>query len=1131
MSLQKQRDIVAPILILIVVGLISMAIVSGVASYRSVYEGSINTLRQQNRAVINRIDGWIIAKGNIVEQSALLLRNPYFDMELAPAHFAETVAIRENVSDVFMGFPDGMGISGMGHYIPVGWVSFERPWYIAATRNPGRVVFTPPYMDRTMNKLAFASTRTIGNYDDSLGVVALQVPFSRMVAYVTEANDMPDSFSVIIDPYGNILMHPDPALGPIDDFTFPNKNEIDGGSHATMFASITADGLFIGDGVIYLGSQLETTGWFVITRIPRSYITAQVFTTLLSIIITVLFAMIALIGTWVILREIKGTMQRERGAITRERETNRKIREAEGRVQIMLNATPMSICLYNTNLTPIDCNDEALRMYLTDKESFLSRDALFMPPTQPDGRNSKALHDALITQAFDEGWARAEYISEKANGTAMHTETTFVRVTNKEGHAVVEYARDLTLMKAAMAKEQEAETRAKILLDASPVSCYLLGTDRQAIDCNQAAIRLFVEEPGKLLLETYPDQKDFEVCNLSYCKVCKHHGTYMCFAREYLVANYRRTFLDYERNKEQIERLLTGWCEEALEERWQSFEFPFVTLYGEIIPCEVTIVPVKYQKGYGFAVYLNDLRERQKMRAEMRRREIAEEESQAKTRFLARMSHEIRTPMNAIIGMAELALRSSTLEAAREHIFTVKQAGTNLLSIINDILDISKVEKGKLEIVPVDYHFSSLLNDVISIIRMKIADTHHRFVVSVDSNIPNSLRGDEVRVRQVLVNLLGNAVKYTESGGFVSLHIRGEMAGEDTVNLTIDVEDSGQGIKEEDQKRLFIEYTQFDREHNRNTEGTGLGLSITRHIIEAMDGSISVQSEYGKGSTFTVAFSQRVRFSKSLSHVENAREKSVLVYDMRDIYANSLVFAVDSLGVDSTLVFNDLDFLERLVNGKHTFAFLSFEMYKKNISAIQGLNTETKVVVLTEFGETVPEKNIAVLAMPVHSLSVASVLNGGQENLSYHGNTEFVVSFTAPTVNILIVDDVLTNLKVVKGLLSPYEMQVSLCKSGEMALEAVRASRFDMVFMDHLMPGMDGVETTAKIRKFGEENEYFLHMPIVALTANAVSGMREFFLENGFSDFMSKPVDVVKLNSVLEKWIPKEKRIKLTHGK
>ncbi len=383
--------------------------------------------------------------------------------------------------------------------------------------------------------------------------------------------------------------------------------------------------------------------------------------------------------------------------------------------------------------------------------------------------------------------------------------------------------------------------------------------------------------------------------------------------------------------------------------------------------------------------------------------QLAEAASKAKSDFLAKMSHEIRTPMNAIIGMAEMALREYISDAAREYIITIKHAGANLLSIVNDILDFSKIESGKLEIIHSNYQFSSLINDVVNIIRMRVVDSNLSFVVNIDQNVPNSLFGDETRVRQVMLNILSNAVKYTKKG-FISFSVNGEITG-DTVLLTIEITDSGIGIKKEDLEKLFDDFVRLDFAINKGVEGTGLGLAITKNLIKMMNGNITVQSEYGKGSTFTVKLPQKIRSNES---------------------------------VDSTK------------------------------------------------------------------------------------NDNITIKFNAPNARVLIVDDINTNLKVAKGLMQPYKMQIDLCSSGAEAIEKIKADNYDLVFMDQMMPEMDGIEATKRIR------ETHTNLPIIALTANAVSGVREMFLANGFNDFLSKPIDTIELNSILEKWLPKEKQEKAT---
>ena len=508
--------------------------------------------------------------------------------------------------------------------------------------------------------------------------------------------------------------------------------------------------------------------------------------------------------------------------------------------------------------------------------------------------------------------------------------------------------------------------------------------------------------------------------------------------------------------------------------------------------------------------------------------EKAEALTRAKSDFLAKMSHEIRTPMNAVIGMAELALRENLPTAAHEHVSTIKQSGQTLLAIINDILDFSKIESGKLEIVPVDYLFSSMINDIISVIRVRLLDTPIQFIADIDNNIPNALSGDEIRIRQVLLNILGNAVKYTEKG-HVTFKITGEIVDEDTVNFTITVTDSGRGIKQEDIGKLFGEFIQVGGADNSSIEGTGLGLVIARNLVRAMDGDIVVHSEYGKGSTFTIILPQKIREHGTLATVEHPGEKRILVYEPRERYANSVIRTIDNLGVQCVLVSDDSEFRHKLSSGLYSFVFVASPLYDSIKEFYEEFESESTIVLLTGFGESVVNQNLGFLVMPVYPVPVANILNGISGGFCY-GEIESVVRFTAPEANVLVVDDISTNLKVAEGLLRPYEMQVTLCTSGMKALNAIAMRKYDLVFMDHMMPEMDGIETVFRIRTININDPYLTTVPIIALTANAVSGTKKMFLANGFNDFLSKPIDTIKLNSMLEKWIPKEKQTRIVIG-
>ena len=568
-----------------------------------------------------------------------------------------------------------------------------------------------------------------------------------------------------------------------------------------------------------------------------------------------------------------------------------------------------------------------------------------------------------------------------------------------------------------------------------------------------------------------------------------------------------------------IKRETTPTEQDLFSNDFKDVAVPVSTTSG-VRTCEVnnTIERDKYDYPLCKVVILNDITDL------VEAREMAEQSNRAKSDFLAKMSHEIRTPMNAIIGMTELAMREDIPDDLREYIVIVKQAGVNLLGIINDILDFSKIESGNMQIVPSDYQLSSLINDVVSIIRMRAVDSHLRFTVDLNSNIPDMYYGDETRIRQVLINILGNAVKYTEKG-FVTLKVDGELVDNNTINLIIDIKDSGIGIKKEDSDKLFRDYFQFDLEANKNVEGIGLGLAISWSLTKAMNGNITVSSEYGKGSVFTITLPQKIRNHDKMAVVTDPDKKDAIVFERRMIHAWSIYNSILNLGVECILVNDNNAFKEQMENKSFSFIFISHILYEQNKELIEKSGADSQVILLSEFGESILSKNKRLLYMPAHVISIANVFNDVTDRFSYNISSSTDNRIVAPDASVLIVDDVATNIKVARGLLLPYEVRVGACISGKDALNAVKSKKYDLIFMDHHMSEMDGIEVTKIIREMGRDDPYYTDIPIIALTANAISGMRELFLESGLNDFISKPIDTVELSRVMEKWIPIEKQI------
>lgn len=410
-------------------------------------------------------------------------------------------------------------------------------------------------------------------------------------------------------------------------------------------------------------------------------------------------------------------------------------------------------------------------------------------------------------------------------------------------------------------------------------------------------------------------------------------------------------------------------------------------------------------------VYMFIAAEKAKESDELREaKEEAENANKAKSQFLANMSHEIRTPIHGIMGMNEMVLRETQDDNVRGYAKNIKHASENLLEIINGILDFSKIEAGRIEIEEGAYSVRGLLNDVVNMVAHIASKKGLEFEVNVDENLPAELYGDVGKIRQVMVNLLNNAVKYTNEGK-VTLTVRGNLVN-DNINLKIKIKDTGIGIKEENIEKLFADFERVDTEKNKDIEGTGLGLAIVNRLIQYMGGRIKVSSEYGKGSTFSVCVPQKI--------------------------------------------------IDRKAIGDYKMALEAVEISE------EGIRT---------------------------------------------------AGFVAPTAKILVVDDHEMNLLVLKNLLKESKAQVTTCGSGKECIDLMIKNSYDVVFLDHMMPEMDGIETLEQLIKKNLKKD----SKIVALTANAIVGVKEMYLSKGFDDYLSKPIDTRNLEKLLLRFIPESK--------
>ena len=670
---------------------------------------------------------------------------------------------------------------------------------------------------------------------------------------------------------------------------------------------------------------------------------------------------------------------REQKAITA---ANEKIREANERIRSIFDTTPLSITMWDPEtFALIDCNLEAVRIVgMTDKNLYMQKFAEMSPEFQSDGQRTTEKFVEIFDKVKKDGSYRYNWDQKSIDGEVIPFQVNTVRLKHMDGYIVTAYAQDMREINSAIEKMRKTDEFTQVMFKAMPLACQLWNQNLDCVMCNDEAMSVYrVEDKNHFLNNFFDFSPEFQP--------------------------------DGRPSKEK--------GHEHLKKGFQDGYFRFNWIHkrgnGEEFPCEITMIRAMYGGESALLTYTHDMSEEMEIIKEREKAEIAEESNKAKSDFLARMSHEIRTPMNAILGITEIQLQDETHRPDTKEAFErIYNSGDLLLGIVNDILDLSKIEAGKLILTPAQYDIASLLHDTIQLNIMRYETKPIEFVLDVKEDLPLFLIGDEIRIKQILNNLLSNAFKYTDQGS-VKLAVTSEPADTDDASkriIVFNISDTGQGMTNDQVQKLGTEYSRFNMEANRKTEGTGLGMNITQNLIRLMNGSISVESASGAGSTFTVRLPQ--------------------------------------------------DIVGSLVIGKEI------------ADNLMGLN-------------------------PGNSVKIRSL----QVNREY-----------MPYGSVLVVDDVETNLYVAKGLMAPYGLSVETVMSGFEAVDKIKSGlKYDIIFMDHMMPKMDGIETTKIIRSLGYSQ------PIVALTANAIAGQAAIFMENGFDDFISKPIDIRQLNMALNKLI------------
>ncbi len=549
---------------------------------------------------------------------------------------------------------------------------------------------------------------------------------------------------------------------------------------------------------------------------------------------------------------------------------------------------------------------------------------------------------------------------------------------------------------------------------------------------------------------------------------------------------------------------------------------------GNIIGTFLQILSIYTVSGITWIVIRTQQETRKRLMENIHELELAE---QSKDDFVVNISHEIRTPINAVCGMSDAILQETLPMEVRRDVIDIQTAGRNLLATVSNILDFSELESGKMELAEESYNITSTITDIINMALTLQNGRKLELIVDCDADLPSNLLGDEQKFRRIVLNILDNAIKFTKEGGII-LRIKSRKEEYGT-NLVVSIRDSGIGMEPADMEKIFTGFSQVNSRRNREEGGIGLGLAITQALVYRMGGFITVKSTPGIGSCFSFTIPQKVLDETPIVSIKNKQHLYAAFYVnmekynysiVREGYENSLRHIAEQLGIMIRISKNLSELKRRMEHDNYSHVFIGWLEYCEDKNFFEHLAREITVVLILDYGqETQMGSSMLRIYKPFTILSIAAVFNGQKANQNEEQHRGSGHGFIAPEAKVLVVDDNAMNLKVMARLLLPYQMKAVMAGSGQEALDKLNTMDFDCVFLDHMMPEMDGVEVLHRIRK--KPGLYFQSLSVIAFTANAIGGAREMFLEEGFDDFIAKPIELSVLERILRRYIPLKKQI------